>query len=167
MTLSMYQATVPVFLRVLNATSVILDKAAAHCAAKKIAPDVLPNYRLAPDMLPFKWQIFILTNQAAGCMARLAGVEVPSHPDTENTLDELKARVAKTITFIHGFKQEQIDGTEKKDIVVKYGTNEYKFVGEPYVQFNVIPNIYFHCTTAYAILRHCGVEIGKGDFLGS
>jgi hypothetical protein len=170
MPISMYEASVPVFTRFLNNTSALLDKAAAHCAAKKIDPTVIANFRLAPDMLPLKNQIFILTDQAKGCVARLAGAEVPSYPDTENTLDELKARLAKTAAFAQGFKPGQIDGSEARDIVLKLGPPgnqvEFKFKGLDYLQGFTIPNFYFHVTMTYAILRHCGVDIGKRDFLG-
>jgi hypothetical protein len=166
MSLSMYQAAVPPIVRSFNALSAIIDKAAAHCAARKIDPAVLVNYRLAPDMLPFFRQIHIATDQAKGMAARLAGVEVPGYPDTEQSFDELKARLAKTVAYLNSFTPAQIDGTEDKDIVMKAGANEYKFKGMPYVTGFVLPNVYFHVTTAYAILRHCGVELGKKDYLG-
>ena len=114
MPLSMYQASVPVIAHLLTTTSAIIDKAAAHCAAKKIDPAVLVNYRLAPDMLPFKNQIYIMSDTAKGGVARLASAEVPSYADTETTFDELKARLAKTVAFINGFKPTQIDGSEEK-----------------------------------------------------
>ncbi len=170
MQLSMYQASIPVLTRVLNVTQSLIDKAAAHCTAKKIDPAVLVNYRLAPDMLPFKNQIFVITDQAKGCAARLAGAEVPPYPDTEATFDELKARLAKTAAFVGGFTAQQIDGTEDKDVVLKLGPagaqREMTFKGAPYLLGFVMPNVYFHQVTAYAILRHAGVEIGKMDFLG-
>lgn len=162
----MYQASVPVLAKALTAMAAILDKAIAHCQAKKIDPGVFVNYRIAPDMLPFKAQIYIMTDQAKGCVARLAGVDVPSYPDTEATLEDLKARVLKTAEYVQSFKANQIDGTEEKDITLKFGQNEYKFKGQGYLLGNVIPNVFFHQTTAYNILRHNGVEIGKGDFLG-
>ncbi len=167
MTLSMYTASTPVFLRHFKATTAILDKAAAFCEAKKIAPDVLVNYRLAPDMLPFKNQIYVMGDMAKGCIARLAGVDVPSYADTESTFDELKARLAKTADFINGFPAAKIDGSETREIVMKIGpTMEMKFKGDEYLTGFVMPNFYFHTTTAYAILRHAGLEIGKRDFLG-
>ena len=166
MTISMYQACVPVLTQALGATVGILDKAIAHCAAKKIDPVVFVNDRIAPDMLPFKAQIFIMTDQAKGCVARLAGVEVPSYPDTEATLEDLKARVQKTLAFVQTFEAKQIDGTEEKDITLKFGPTEYKFKGLGYLLNMVIPNVFFHQTMAYALLRHNGVELGKKDFLG-
>jgi len=167
MTISMFQASVPVLTQSLNATIVILDKAIAHCAAKKIDPSVLVNFRLAPDMLPFKAQIYIMTDQAKGCVARLAGVDVPSYPDTETTLEDLKARVQKTLEFVQTFKPSQIDGSEERDITLKFGPNEFKFKGQGYLLNMIFPNLFFHQTFAYAILRHNGVEVGKKDFLGS
>ena len=166
MTISMHQASVPVLTQALNTMIAILDKAAAHCAAKKIDPAVLINFRLTPDMLPFKAQIYIMTDQAKGCAARLAGAEVPSYPDTEVTFDDLKARLKKTADFVQSFKANQIDGSEEKDIVLKFGPNEFKFKGQGYLLNFVIPNVFFHESMAYAILRHCGVELGKRDFLG-
>lgn len=167
MSLSMYQAGIPVVTRYLNNLSTLIDKAAAHCAARKIDPAVLVGFRLSPDMLPFGRQVQIATDQVKGMAARLAGVEVPSYPDTETTFDELKARIAKTVAFLNTFKADQIDGTEDKEITLKAGAAEFKFKGDDYLIGFVLPNFYFHVTTAYAILRHCGVEIGKRDFLGA
>ena len=170
MQLSMHQASAPVFARALKNTSALIDKAVAHCETKKIDPSVLVNYRLAPDMLPFKNQIYIMTDSAKGCVARLTGIEIPSFPDTESTLEELKARLAKTVEFVSGVDAEQIDGTEDKDILLELGpTNErvkMEFKGAQFLLGFVLPNFFFHATTAYSILRHCGVEIGKRDFLG-
>jgi hypothetical protein len=166
MTLSMYQASVPSFVHFLNNLSAIIDKAEAHCAEKKIDPSILINFRLRPDMLPFARQIQIATDGVKGCPSRLAGAEVPSFPDTETTFAELKARIAKTIAHVKSFTPSQIDGSEDKDITLKFGPNEFKFKGQDYLTNFVLPNFYFHLTTAYAILRHCGVEIGKRDFLG-
>lgn len=166
MTISMYQACVPVLVPGLNNMAAILDKAAAHCAEKKIDPAAIVNFRLSPNMLPFKSQIYILTDQAKGCAARLAGAEVPSYADTEATFEDLKARLQKTAQFVQSFKAAQIDGSEEKDIVLKFGPNEFKFKGQGYLLNFVLPNFYFHSTVAYSILRHCGVELGKRDFLG-
>ncbi len=166
MTISMYKASVPVLTRALNNMAAILDKAIAHCAEKKIDPSVLVNFRLTPNMLPFKAQVFIMTDQAKGCAARLAGADVPSYPDTEVTFEDLKARLAKTAAFVQSFQAAQIDGSEDKDIVLKFGPNQFDFKGQDYLLNFVLPNVFFHETTAYAILRHCGVEIGKKDFLG-
>ncbi len=170
MQLSMHQASAPVLARALNNTSAPIDKAAAHCTAKKIDPTVLVNYRLTPDMLPFKHHIYIMTDLAKGCVARLAGVEIPSFPDTESTFDELEARLARTVEFVNGLDPAQIDGTEDKEIVLQLGPAnervEMKFKGARFLLGFVLPNFFFHVTTAYSILRHCGVEIGKRDFLG-
>ncbi|GAA0711695.1 DUF1993 domain-containing protein [Dokdonella soli] len=167
MTLSMYDASAPVFIRGLNQLAAILHKAAAHAQAHKIDPSVLVNARLYPDMFPLARQIQIATDHARGAPARLAGITRPSYPDTEATFDELQARIAKTIAFIETFKPEQIDGSEERTIIVPVRGNNIEFKGAPYLLGFAQPNFYFHTTTAYAILRHCGVEIGKMDFLGS
>jgi len=167
MTLSMYQASVPVFIRALGNLSAILDKGAAFAEAKKIEPSVLVNARLAPDMFPLARQVQIATDGVKGCAARLAGVEVPSYADTESTFPELQARIAKTIAFLQGFTPEQIDGSEERVVTLKIRHKDISFVGQPYLLNFVLPNLFFHITTAYAILRHNGVEIGKMDFLGN
>jgi uncharacterized protein len=166
MSFNMYQASVPVLVRYLKNISNVLDKGAAYCAAKKVEQTVLTGYRLAPDMFPLSRQVQIMSDGAKGCGARLAGVEVPSFPDTETTIDELKARIAKTVAFLEGLKPEQFDGAETRDISFKAGPNEYKFKGADYFTGWVLPNFYFHATATYAILRHCGVELGKRDYLG-
>jgi hypothetical protein len=166
MTLSMYQASAPRFIHTLNALSAILDKAQAHAEMKKIDPLAMTAFRLFPDMLPMTRQVQIATDSAKGCMARLAGVEIPKYEDTEQTFTELKARVAKTVAFVGTFKPAQIDGTEEKDIVLKVGGNDMTFKGMQYLLGFAYPNFYFHVTTAYNMLRHNGVEIGKKDFLG-
>ena len=167
MTISMYQASVPVFVRMLKNLSAILQKAADYAAFKKIEPVVLINARLAPDMFAFVRQIQIATDGVKGCAARLAGVEVPSYADNETTFEELQARIAKTITFLEEFKPAQIDGTEEKALELKVGGREMKFAGQAYLLNFVLPNLYFHITTAYGILRHNGLEIGKKDYLGN
>jgi hypothetical protein len=167
MSLSMYQAGIPVVIRYLNNLSTLIDKAAAHCEARKIEPSVLVNFRLTPDMFPFARQVQIATDGVKGMAARLAGVEVPSYADTETTFPELKARIAKTVDFLKTFTPAQIDGTEGKEITMKAGATEFKFKGDDYLVGFVLPNFYFHVTTAYAILRHCGVEVGKRDYLGA
>ena len=166
MTISMYQASVPVFKRMLKNLSAIIDKAAAHAAAKKIDPMVLAGDRLAPDMLPFPRQVFIACDAAKFCVARLAGVEAPKFADDEKTFDELKARIQKTIDFFDTVKPNQIDGTEEKEITFPVGGKPMTFKGQAYLLTFAMPNHYFHITTAYNILRHNGVEIGKMDFLG-
>jgi hypothetical protein len=166
MALSMYQASVPVFVKMLGNLSAILGKAAAHADAKKFDPAVLVQARLAPDMLPLARQIQIASDSAKGAAARLAGLEIPAFADTETTLADLQERIAKTIAFLETVKPEQIDGSEEKAIVVKMRTGELNFTGQPYLLHFAMANFYFHITAAYAILRHNGVEIGKMDYLG-
>lgn len=166
MNMSMYEATLPPFIRTLSNLGVIVEKAMAFAANKKIEGTVLANYRLAPDMLPLARQIQIATDTAKGCAARLAGVEPPKYEDNEQTLPELKERLHKTIDYLKTFKPEQIDGTEEKTIELKFPQKTFTFKGMPYVTGFVLPNFYFHVTTTYAILRNCGVEIGKNDYLG-
>jgi hypothetical protein len=163
----MYQASVPVFIRMLTNLSAILDKAVAQAEAKKIDPSVLIKARLAPDMLPFTFQIQTATDHAKGCTARLAGIEPPSFADTETTFPELKARIAKTIEFLKSVKPEQLDGTEERDITLKLRRGEFHFKGQAYLLSFALPNFFFHVTTAYALLRHNGIEIGKQDYLGA
>ena len=165
MPLSMYQASIPVFISKLNNFSAILKKAEAHAQAKKIEPEVFINARLAPDMFPLSRQIQIATDGVKGCAARLAGVEVPSYPDTEKTFPELQARIAKTIEFLKTFSVKQIDGSEERKVTLKLRGQETSFLGQPYLLNFVLPNFYFHISIAYAILRHHGVDIGKMDYL--
>ena len=167
MSLTMYQASIPAFVRMLDNLSTILNKAAAHAEAKKIAPAIFINARLAPDMFPLSRQVQIATDIVKGCAARLAGIEVPSYEDNEATFEELQARVAKTIAFLQSISAEQIDGSEERDITVKFGSREFKFLGQAYLVDFVIPNFHFHLTSTYAILRHNGVDIGKMDYIGS
>ena len=167
MSLTMYQASIPVFVRMLGNLSAILDKAAAHAEAKKIDPSVFINARLAPDMFPLSRQIQIATDMAKGCAARLAGIEVPSYEDNESTFAELHARIAKTIAFIESVSASQIDGSEERQITLKFGSHELNFLGQAYLLNFVLPNFHFHLTTTYAILRHNGVEIGKKDYTGN
>jgi uncharacterized protein len=166
MAISMYQASAPVFQRMLTNLKVILDKASAYAAAKKIDETVLLNARLYPDMLPMGRQIHIAADFAKGCTARLAGIDVPKYEDNEKTFAEFHARIDKTLAFIASIKPEQIDGSEGRDINITIGGNPVSFKGQPYLVHFALPNFYFHVTTAYAILRHNGVEVGKGDFLG-
>jgi hypothetical protein len=167
MTLSMYQASVPRFINALNNLSAILDKAQAHVDAKKLDEATLTSFRLFPDMLPMARQILIATDTAKGLAARLAGVDIPVYDDTEKTLGELKARIAKTVAYLQTFRPEQIDGTEDKEIVIKRGDKETRYTGMQFLLGHAVPNVYFHITTAYNILRHNGVEIGKRDYLGN
>lgn len=167
MSLTMYQASIPVFIRMLGNLSAILEKAAAHAETKKIDPSVFVNARLAPDMYPLSRQIQIATDMAKGCAARLAGIEIPSYADTESTFPELQERIAKTVDFLQSVSAEQIDGSEERTVTLKIHGKELNFLGQPYLLNYVLPNFYFHITTAYAILRHNGLEIGKMDFIGS
>ena len=166
MSLSMYQASIPVFQRMLGNLSQILDKAVTMAEAKKIDPLVLANARLAPDMHPLIRQVQIATDSVKGCAARLAGVEVPSFADTESNFGELQARLKKTQDFLNTVSAAQIDGSEDKAITLNFPGMELKFTGQQYLLGFVLPNFYFHLTTAYAILRHNGVDIGKMDFIG-
>ena len=144
----------------------LLDKGAAFAAAKKVDPSVLVNARLAPDMFPLSRQVQIACDFAKGAVARLAGQEPPKWADTETTIDDLKARIKKTLDYINEFKPGQIDGSEDKTISLPMGGETRTFKGENYLVNVVLPNFYFHITTAYALLRHNGVEIGKFDYLG-
>ena len=167
MNISMYQASVPRFVNVLGNLSNIIDKAQAHADARKIDSAALTMFRLFPDMLPMKSQVQIACDTAKGVVARLAGVDIPVFEDNEVTLADLKARIAKTIAYIQTVKPAQIDGTEDKEIVVKRGDKETRYKGMQFLLGHAVPNVYFHVTTAYNILRHNGVEIGKRDYLGN
>ena len=166
MSLSMYQASVPRFVNALKNLSHILEKAQAHAEAKKIDPLILASSRLYPDMLPLTKQVQIASDTCKGLVSRLAGVGIPSYEDTEKTLVDLQARVTKTMAYVESFTPAQIDGTEDKDIVVKRGEKETHYKGMQFLLGHAIPNVYFHITTTYNILRHNGVEIGKSDYLG-
>jgi hypothetical protein len=167
MTISMYKVSVPIFVQLLTALSVVLDKAAAHAQAKQIDPAFLLGMRLYPDMYPLVRQVQQATSHPIRACSALAGVEPLSLPNTETSFPELESRLANTIDYVKGFKPAQIDGTEDKEIVLKFGTNERKFSGQGLLLNHVLPNFYFHCTTAYDILRHCGIELGKRDFMGT
>jgi uncharacterized protein len=166
MTLSMYHASVPVMIKMLGNLETILDKAIAHAAARKIDDAALVEARLFPDMFTFARQIRVATDVSKGGIARLAGVEIPKFEDNEKTLAELKARVRRAIDFFQTIKPAQIDGTEDKAISLTVGGNALKFKGMDYLLDFVLPNFYFHVTTAYNLLRHGGVDIGKMDYLG-
>lgn len=167
MNLSMFQASVPVLIHGLTNLKGVLQKGEAYAEAKKIDPSVLIQSRLAPDMFPLVRQVQIVTDMSKGCAARLAGVEVPKYEDNEASFAELYARIDKTIAFLSGFTPAQIDGSEAKPVHLKFGANEFSFEGQNYVLYFVFPNFYFHSATAYDILRHNGVELGKRDFLGA
>ena len=167
MSLTMYQASIPSFLRMLGNLSAILDKAAAHAEEKKIDPSIFINARLTPDMFPLSRQVQIATDMVKGCAARLAGIEVPSYEDNETTFSELQARITKTQVFLESVSAAQIDGSEDRPITVKFGSRELSFLGQAYLFDFVIPNFHFHLTTTYAILRHYGVKIGKKNYTGN
>ena len=166
MTLSMYDASVPGFIRSLKALDAIIDKAVTWAEAKKIEPAALINFRLAPDMGNFAKQIQIATDGVKAGAARLAQVDIPSYPDTETTFPELKERIGKTIAFLEGVEAARFEGAEDRTVALKLGSNDVTFPAKHYLFSFVIPNFYFHATTAYDILRHNGLEIGKRDFLG-
>lgn len=166
MTQLIHAMSVPVFERMLGNLSAVLDKAAAHAQAKKIDPAVLINARLYPDMFPLAAQVRIACDFAKGAAARLAGDEPPKYDDNEATFDELKARIAKTIDFVRGHAPERYVGAEERTVQLKIRGKTLAFKGLPYLTQVVLPNFYFHLTTAYAILRHSGVELGKRDFVG-
>lgn len=166
MSLSMYSASAPVFLRMLGNLDRWLDRAAAHAEAKRFDPSVLVGARLAPDMLPLSKQVQIACDTAKFCMARLGGVDAPKHDDNEVTLSELKARVASTVAFIGSLGAERIEGSDAREISLPRRDGPLLLDGETYLKNFVLPNFYFHLTTCYALLRHNGVELGKADFLG-
>ena len=167
MKLSMYQASVPPMTRTLKSLSAILRKGAAHAKARKIDPAVLVNARLAPDMYPLSRQVQIACDMAKFGAARLAGVKPPRYPDRESTFPELLARVQKTLKFLRRVKRAHVDGSENREIVLKFPRGSFKFRGLPYLTGWVLPNFYFHVIAAYAILRHNGVDLGKMDYVGS
>lgn len=167
MSLSMYAISTPRFIHTLNSLAAILKKAEDHAETKKIDPAVLCSARLFPDMLPLTRQIQIACDNAKGPVARLANADIPKHEDTEATFTDLQARIAKTITFMQSLKPEQMTGSEDREIILKVGPQELKFsTGVEYLCGFALPNFYFHVVTAYDILRHNGVEIGKRDYLG-
>lgn len=166
MSISMYQVSVPTFMHTLKALSGVLDKAAGHAEAKGIDPTVLLGSRLYPDMFPLTRQVQIATDNAKGPAARLAGVEPPKYEDNETSFPELQARITKTIAYLQDLKAEQIDGSEDRQIVLQMRAGPLEFKGQSYLLHFALPNFYFHVTTAYDILRHNGVEIGKKDFMG-
>lgn len=166
MTISMYQASVPPMIKTLTNLRRLLEKAAMHAETKKIEPSVLVNARLYPDMFPLSRQVQIATDMAKGAASRLASKEVPKYEDNETTFPELVARLDKTIALLETFKPEDINGSEDNTITLPMRDRTLTFKGLPYLLDYALPNIYFHTTTAYAILRHNGVEIGKKDFLG-
>ena len=168
MTLSMYQASVPVFKQMLGGLSGVLAKAEAHATARNITPAALLQARLYPDMFPLLRQVQVATDFAKSVSARIAGVDVPSFEDKEESFADLQARIAKTLAFLDSLSPAQMDGSEDRKIVTQAGTPKEKvFTGQSYLLNYGLPHFFFHTTTAYAILRHSGVEIGKKDYIGS
>jgi len=167
MPFSMSQASLPVFEIGLNALSGVLDKAAAYAAAKKVDPAVLLGWRLAPDMFALTRQVQVACDQAKNGAARLAGAEPPKFEYTETSLDQLKQRIAKTLAYIQGLDAKAIDASADREITFPLGPTKGQMKGGDFLNHFVLPNFYFHLTAAYAIVRHCGVELGKRDFLGA
>jgi len=162
----MYTLSAPVFVRMLRNLEGVLDKGAEHAVARKIDPAVLVGARLFPDMFPLAAQVRIASDFAKGAVARLSGNEPPKFEDGEATFDDLKARIAKTIAYVESFKPDQFDGAEARTVTMKMRGEDKTFDGVTYLANIVLPNFYFHVTTAYDILRHNGVELGKRDFIG-
>lgn len=167
MTLSMYAASVPVFRQILTALSNVLDKAETHAAEHKIEPSALLQARLFPDMFPLARQVQVAADFAKGACARLAGVEVPKYEDVETTFAQLRERIATTVAFIDALDQEAIDASAARAISTGSGDKTRHFTGQEYLLHYAFPHFYFHATTAYDILRHNGVAVGKKDFVGS
>ena len=168
MSITMHAACAPIFMRQLTAMLAWLDKAQAHAEARKFDTANYLGLRLAPDMLPFTRQIQIISDGVKGCMARLAGLEVPKWDDTEASLDDLRARIRRTMDYVQSFTPAQIDGTEAKEILLPTRQGDpLRMTGEAFVKHFALPNFFFHVTTTYALLRQAGVEIGKRDFLGA
>ncbi|MSP33865.1 MAG: DUF1993 family protein [Rickettsiales bacterium] len=167
MTISMYQSSVPVFINKLENLSAILDKGATDAEARKIDPSVFVNARIAPTMFPLSRQVQIACDAAKAGAARLAGIELPVFEDIETTFPQLKERIAKTIKFLQSIDAAKIDGSEDLKITYTQRGKESNFIGQPYLINYVLPNLYFHITASYLILRHNGVEVGKRDFLGN
>jgi hypothetical protein len=165
--ISMHSASVPIFVRMLSNMLVWLDKAEAYAAAKKFDAKNFLGERLAPDMLPFPAQVQIATDSVKGCLARLSGTEAPKWADTEASFDELRARIRKAIDYAKSVPAASIDGSESREITVPMGPGRTaKFTGEVFLKHFSLPNFFFHCTMAYALLRAGGVELGKMDYLG-
>jgi hypothetical protein len=166
MAFTIYDASIPPMIRGLQNLSKILDKAVAQAKTDDIPLATLLEARLAPDMHPFPRQIQMMSDGAKSCGARLAGIEPPSFPDTETTFPELQARIAKTVDFLKSIDAKKLDGAEDREVVLKFPSGEMKFTGRDFLTGFALPNFYFHVTTAYALLRHKGIAIGKRDYLG-
>ena len=168
MPVSMYTVSVPVFLQHLNGLSAVLDKAAAWAVARKVNEADLLNMRLSPDMFNLMRQVRAVTDHAANAAGRLSGKELLKFANDETTIAQLKDRIATTVEYLKGMKASEIDGTEAKEIKITFPNgNVREFTGQSLLLGNALPNFYFHATTAYDIVRQCGVEVGKRDFMGS
>jgi hypothetical protein len=166
MTISVYGVTVPIFTRMLTNLLAIMDKAEAYSAERKFDTLVLSNMRLAPDMIPFRGQVMIATDHVKGCVSRLAGREIPSWADTEETFPELRARIQKALDLLATITPEDLDGGEEREVTLKLGGKDLVMSGQTYLVERALPNFFFHITTAYDILRHAGVPVGKRDYIG-
>lgn len=166
MTLSMYQASVPVFVRALTNLAHVLQKGAEHAKARQVSDEVLLQTRLIPDMLPLVKQVQIACDMATRGAARLAGVEPQAFEDNETTLEQVQSRIKRSIEYVQTFTPAQIDGSEARAVLLKMRTGELNFEGQAYLFNFVLPNLFFHCTTSYNILREAGTDIGKTDFIG-
>lgn len=164
--LSMYQSSLPPLERALQNLSNNLSTGEKHVLERQIAPENLLNARLFVDMYPLTRQVQIATDMSKGAAARLAGIEIPKYEDNETSFAELQARIQKTIAFLDSITAEQLEGAKDRTIVLTVRNSELRFTGQDYLQKWVFPNVYFHVTTAYNIMRHCGVPLGKQDFLG-
>lgn len=164
--LSIYDATIPPLIRALSNLAMILKKGEEYADAKKVEHQVLLNSRLFVDMYPLTRQVQIATDMSKGAGARLAAIEIPKYEDNETSFAELQARIAKTIAFLDSINPQQLEGAETRDISITIRKADIKFSGQDYLLKWVLPNVYFHITTAYNILRHNGVELAKQDFLG-
>jgi hypothetical protein len=164
----MYSVSIPVFIQHLNGLSTVLDKAAAWAAARKVNEADLLNMRLSPDMFNLARQVRAATDHAANTAGRLSGKDLPKHANDETTIAQLKDRISKTVDYLKGVKQGEVDGTEGKEIKITFPSGQTRdFTGQSLLLGNALPNFYFHATTAYDILRQCGVEVGKRDFMGN
>jgi hypothetical protein len=166
MTISVYGMTVPIFTRMLTNLLGIMDKAEAYAGERKFDTLVLSNMRLAPDMIPFRGQVMIATDHVKGCVSRLAGREIPSWPDTEETFPELRARIQKALDLLATIKPGDLEGGDEREVTLKLGGKDMTMTGQTYLTERALPNFFFHVTTAYAILRHAAVPVGKRDYIG-
>ncbi len=166
MSLSVYDMSVPIFTRMLSNLLAFMDKAEANAAERKFDTKVLSDMRLAPDMIPFRGQVMIATDHVKGCVSRLAGRDIPSWPDTEESFAELQTRVQKALDLLATIKPEDLQGGEARDVTLKLGGKDMIMSGQAYLTERALPNFFFHVTTAYAILRHAGVPLGKRDYIG-